>query len=530
MLQQIGNPKIINWDQAYAAKATYPSMTNANGETTHSNNTGEIEESVDHELRKKNINVEYNITKHELTNKIDRDTDPIFYIQKFFKSCPRHEDYLKSFKKKIMNRQYEDEFEFKKEKNSYSSYLHDNIFSAVMSSKKIEKEKYNCNDNDKPFVNIRDYELYQYKYGSRRLNIIRVKDIEDKLNVDLSSEEKEILHTIIENEVFYNLFIRELEKQTFQNTTEHYTDNDMENDQNHENNNLPSNYEDIYIKPESDTITENYEYNLTENDMNYDNDGTTREIEDNAKDNAKDNAEDNAENNAEDIVKNENHDNETYKTVEDNDTYKNVGEDSKIIVKINNNNDETYKKVEDDVNDISKNNYHDDDDEKYSKEKEDNVNDIAKNNNDDDETYQKVEDNVEEINHDNNHDNDNEKSKKAEENNVDDMAKNNICTKIDVRVPGYTPFPPSPNNANGMVKNNLYENIDTRIPGNTPFTPSVNNEFKLNYRMNTANDDDENLDKNNEKNEKLNNGEDPDGILDWCANLDQYNIDNIELI
>ena len=226
-------------DQSYSSR---PPIIYTIKEINNSNN--KKEDIADDKPEKKSIiNVKSNIKKHEITNEIDKVTDSIFYIQRFFNYCPRHEDYLKSFKKKVFNSQYE-ELEFKKEKNHFPLHIHDHIYSTLMSSKKIEKEKYNCNDNDKTFVNIRDYELYQYKYGSRRLNIIRVKDIEEKISVKLSNEEKEILHKIIENERYYNLFIKELEKQYFQNSME-YTEDYMKNDQKYDNE-LQYNFESKY--------------------------------------------------------------------------------------------------------------------------------------------------------------------------------------------------------------------------------------------------------------------------------------------
>ena len=229
------NNKTINQTNIYTNKE----INNSNNKKT---------EIADDKPKKDNINDKLNIKKHEITNEIDKVTDSIFYIQRFFNYCPRHEDYLKSFKKKVFNSQNK-ELEFKKEKDSFCTNIPDNIYGALMSSKRIEKEKYNFNDNDKSFVNIRDYELYQYKYGSRCLNIIRVKDIEEKIEVKLSNEEKEILHKIIENERYFDLFIKELEKQYFENVLV-YSEEDVENNEKYDNNlqyNYDSKYKHLYI-------------------------------------------------------------------------------------------------------------------------------------------------------------------------------------------------------------------------------------------------------------------------------------------
>ena len=92
-------------------------------------------------------------------------------------------------------------------------------------------------------------------------------------------------------------------------------------------------------------------------------------------------------------------------------------------------------------------------------------------------------------------------------------------------------------NVVNITSNDKIENTDANISDNLPTTTSINNNEELNHiNISTDRNIVENLNNNNEINyilngdEKLKNGEDPDGILDWCSNLDQTKFDNIELI
>jgi len=173
------------------------------------------------------------VKKHDITNTIEMETGKISYIKKYFGTYKKH-PLSKSPKK------FAAEPEEIPVKNHIDLNSFDNVYNALMSTKKIIKERYNC--HEKPVVNVRDIKLFQYKYGCRILNIINQKEIETKLHIKLSDEEKAVLNKIVENEEYYNIFLRELkESQSKLKNNQKQDNNDNSNENEDENNHNNSN-------------------------------------------------------------------------------------------------------------------------------------------------------------------------------------------------------------------------------------------------------------------------------------------------
>ncbi|OUM66875.1 hypothetical protein PIROE2DRAFT_5859, partial [Piromyces sp. E2] len=204
---------------------------------TSSNNKNDLKDNkkpdiVKSELsKKKNKNIIEdlkNIKKHEITNTIEKETDQISYVKKYFGAYkkPPIPKPLKNFDAKPEQVPIRNHFDL----NSY-----DNVYSALMSTKKIIKES--------------------------------VREIESKLHIELNDEEKAILNEIIENEEYYNIFIRELEES--QSKIKDMNDNDngiTENNNNNDDNNTENffSYDSDVIHVKLDN-NNNLEYNNNSN-------------------------------------------------------------------------------------------------------------------------------------------------------------------------------------------------------------------------------------------------------------------------